>query len=182
MVRLLTLENLLPQPADAGRSPCRDVPNRMNQTEDPDLQTTNAIGPWTLLAGILLLAFVTYLAFQQIGSYVTERSTEHYKSMGAAEILTEYMERNGGAWPTTWDNLAEFMGKREFVGIGNYEDLQKYVEIDFDFEPSSVDLTKEEHDNPSFDCIRMKSGRTVEGEWNPNQMVLAYLLRKSKAQ
>jgi cytochrome c-type biogenesis protein CcmH/NrfG len=72
----------------------------MNQTEDSDLQTKKAIGPWTLFAGILLIAFVAYLALLQVANYVTERSTEHYQSMGAAEVLTNYMERNEGTWPT----------------------------------------------------------------------------------
>lgn len=154
----------------------------MNQTEDSDLETKNAIGPWTLFAGILLVAFVAYLALLQVADYVTERSTEHYKSMGAAEVLTNYMERNEGTWPTNWEDLAEFMGEREYIGIGTYANLQKYVEIDFDFEPASVDLTKEVYDNPSFDCVRMRSGRNVEGGWNANKMVLKCLLRKSRRQ
>jgi hypothetical protein len=48
----------------------------------------------------LLIAFVAYLALLQVANYVTERSTEHYQSMGAAEVLTNYMERNEGTWPT----------------------------------------------------------------------------------
>jgi|GEM_PF-2827361 hypothetical protein len=152
----------------------------MNQQADSELPTKKAIGPWALIAGILLIAFVAYLALLQVANYVTERSTEHYRSMGAAEILTSYMEHKKGKWPTKWEDLAEFMGEREYTGIGNYADLQKYVEIDFDFEPASVDLTKEEYDHPSFDCVRMRSGRKIEGGWNANKMVLEYLVRKSK--
>lgn len=154
----------------------------MNEMEDSDLHTKKAIGPWALFAGILLIAVVAYLALQQVANYVTEHSTEHYKSMGAAEVLTSYMERNEGKWPTKWGDIAEFMGDREYIGIGTYANLQKYVEIDFDFVPASVDLTEEEHDNPSFECVRMRSGRTIEGGWNANHMVLAYLVRKSKGQ
>lgn len=36
------------------------------------------------------------------------------------------------------------MLQREYVAIGTYEDLKKYVEIDFNFESASVDVTKEE--------------------------------------
>lgn len=154
----------------------------MNQTNDFEIENEKAVGPWTLLAGIFLLAFLTYLGYLQVGSYVSERSTEHYKSMGAAEVLTEYMKRNGEAWPTSWDELAKFMGEREYVGIGTFEDLQKYVDIDFDFDPANVDLAKEQYDNPSFDCVRMRSGRTVEGGWNANRMVLTYLLNRSAEQ
>ena len=154
----------------------------MNQSREADLQTRKAIGPWTLIAGILLIAFAAFLALLPVANYVTERSTEHYKSMGAAEVLTNYMERHEGKWPAQWGDLAEFMGEREHIGIGTYANLQKYVEIDFALEPASVDLTKEEYGNPSFDCIRMRSGRKIEGEWNANRMVLAYLVRKSKGQ
>ena len=152
----------------------------MNQQPDSDLPAKITTGPWMLIVGILSIAFGTYLAFLQVANYFTERSTEHYRSMGAAEVLISYMKYNKGKWPTKWEDLEEFMGEREYTGIGTHANLQKYVEIDFDFAPASVDLTKEEYDNPSFDCVRMRSGRKIEGGWNANKMVLEYLVRNSK--
>ncbi|MCL4692369.1 MAG: hypothetical protein KJ060_07655, partial [Candidatus Hydrogenedentes bacterium] len=123
--------------------------------------------------------------------------TDAYAVWWTADLVIEHMERNGGAWPKSWDDLRSAYDTAdkgnvsterdgttivEFRPRDSIEELQKRVEIDWNADPTALVNTDFSDQGPPFRVIGLKSGKdTHYAGREPNTMVLEYLKWKANA-
>jgi hypothetical protein len=114
-----------------------------------------------------------------------------YAVWWTADLVIEYMERNQGAWPRSWEELrplAEPAGGVkeskepdgrvivEFRPMASVDVLKHLVEIDWDAAPERLLEEARKGGNPPFRVIYLRDGRTTHYEGRePNRMILEYL-------
>lgn len=98
-----------------------------------------------------------------------------------AEILIDYMERNGGEWPKNWEDLWEshdIVSGRSGRGWSLAE-LQERVVIQFDAKPAEMRRASSGQ-IPPFHVVYRRHGKQP---WyvglDPNSMILQYLLERA---
>ena len=57
----------------------------------------------------------------------------------------DYMRANNDAWPHDWEDIEGFMAdsQTDYTVISGFEDSRRHIEIDFSFDPNSVDMSIE---------------------------------------
>jgi hypothetical protein len=106
-----------------------------------------------------------------------------YRVWGTGDMLVEYMEANDGQWPQNWDDIRQFMADhpRRYAGVAGFEDVHGHMDIDFTFDPWSVETSSEfEESKPAFRATWLRNGKTTRYEGTgPNEIIFRYL--KSRA-
>lgn len=116
-----------------------------------------------------------------------------YAVWWTADLVIQHLEKNGGTWPKSWDDLRTTSGQAykgtastnldgtlsvEFRPRESIEELQERVEIDWKADPVEL-LKSESGKTPPFRVIRLKNGRNTHYSGKePNQMILEYLKSK----
>ena len=137
-----------------------------------------------VLAGV---GFLIWSAYRLKGA-----SLDAYAAWWTADLVIEHMERNGGSWPRSWDELrptSEAYGGtasttpriKEFRPRASIEDLQQRVELDWKADPKELVKAEFTESGPPFRVIWLRNGSSIfyEGR-EPNEMVLHYLKWKQK--
>lgn len=102
-----------------------------------------------------------------------------YAQERVAEMLVEHMERNGGAWPEDWNDLAEafeICEARSGPTWATFEELREMCVVDFKAKPVEFGQLNASGDKAPFNVVRLASGK--KHHWSggePNQRILQYL-------
>ncbi|WP_425397827.1 leucine-rich repeat domain-containing protein [Aeoliella sp.] len=139
---------------------------------------------------ILLFSLLAFVLAVPAGILWLYRSTietvrDCYAQERLAEILIEHMERNQGAWPDSWDALAEaaeICEGRSGPTSANFEEIRELCIIEFEAVPAELVKAKSESDaEPPIGVVRLASGK--ERYWSgaePNRMIYNYLQEAAK--
>lgn len=141
-----------------------------------------------LLAG---MGFVVWFGYQ-----VMQVPRNAYAVWWTADLVIEHMEKNGGSWPRSWDELRAtsdhaYKGTvstnrdgtmiAEFRPRESIDELKRRVEINWSADPK--ELVKAEFKGTAlpFRVIWLRNGRSTHyAGKEPNDMVLQYLKWKEK--
>jgi hypothetical protein len=134
-----------------------------------------------LLLTCALVGTVAYLAFCLYG-LVKEQALDCYAQWWVADMVIDHMQRNDGAWPSSWEDLREsyevFAGR--FGQLQSFEDLQRRCAIDFEADPQQLATVKKGGEGPPFRVIWLRNGKGMCWSGHePNQMILDYLLERA---
>jgi len=102
-----------------------------------------------------------------------------YLQEQVAEMIIEHMERNQGAWPKDWDDLAEAYeicqaGPR--ASWSTLAEIRQLCDVDFSADPVELVRTGVTEGTPPFQVVRLVSGKSRH--WSggePNQLIYRYL-------
>lgn len=141
-----------------------------------------------LLAGA---GFVVWLGYQ-----VMQVPRDAYAVWWTADLVIEHMEKHGGSWPRSWEDLRVTSeqaykgtvstnrdGTRiaEFRPRDSIDELMRRVEIDWNANPSELARAEFKESGPPFRVIRLQNGKSTHYSGKePNDMVLEYLKWKGK--
>ena len=129
-----------------------------------------------LLLAVAAVAVLIAAVFE-LDARIEDLSANGYRVQAAGDLLVDYM-KDSGKWPEGWNDLTRFVEhhKSELQYRPNIQDLRSHVRIDFDFDPTTVDLRSEWSDNnPQLIVVSSTYGRTSGATRNPNHFVYAYL-------
>lgn len=143
-------------------------------------------------AVLAVVGFLAYAAYQA-GHVVIPNA---YAVWWTADLVIDHMEKHGGAWPRSWEELRvtseqAYKGTvstnldgtviAEFRPRDTIEDLQKRVEIDWNADPSELVKAQFKEKGPPFRVIRLRNGKNTHYQGKePNEMVLEYLKWREK--
>ena len=106
-----------------------------------------------------------------------------YRVWGTGDMLVAYMEANDGQWPEDWDDVRRFMAEhpRQYAAVTGFNDVYVHMDIDFTFDPASVDTTIEfDESQPAFRATWLRNGKTTRYEGTgPNEIIFRYLKRRA---
>jgi hypothetical protein len=134
-----------------------------------------AIGVCALIAGVIYFAFSVY-------EMATEGMVDCYAQEWVAEMVIDHMERNDGAWPTSWDDLRESYEilAGQMGQPWSFDELQRRCAIDFDARPQQLASATIDGEKPPFRVIWLRNGKTRHWAGSePNHMILEYLARRT---
>lgn len=140
----------------------------------------NAKNIRTLLVCVVVCVALVggFFALKEKLHKINEEYTDPFRALGAGEVMLAYLKENDNNWPSNWEELELFMGDRKFIGIGDFAELKKHVEIDFAFSPSSVDRIEDmTPEKLPFRAIWLRNGRQISHQVSPepNTMIFRYL-------
>jgi hypothetical protein len=101
-----------------------------------------------------------------------------YAAWWVADMVIEYLETHGGAWPRGWDDLQEPYEEcvRRSGRPWSFEDLRGRVEVDWGADPARLAVASGDATGPPFRVIWLRGGGQAHWEGHePNRMVLDYL-------
>ena len=141
-----------------------------------------------LLAGAGLIAWFGY--------QVQQVPRDAYAVWWTADLVIEHMEKHGGSWPRSWDELrwtsvqaykgtvsTNRDGTRiaEFRPRDTIDELKKRVEIDWKADPKTLVKAEFKETGSPFRVIWLRNGRSTHYSGKePNDMVLGYLKWKEE--
>lgn len=141
-----------------------------------------------LLAGAGLIVWV--------GHQVLQVPRDAYAVWWTADLVIEHMERHGGSWPRSWDELRTTSDQAykgitstnrdgtmlaEFRPRDAIDELRQRVDIDWQADPTTLAKTEFKQTGPPFRVIWLRNGKpTHYSGKEPNNMVLEYLKWKEK--
>ncbi len=135
----------------------------------------------------MFLAF-TVLTVIVGGAFIFLRQVEQavmnaYRVWGTGDMLVEYMKQNNDEWPTGWNDVKEFMAENSFqhAGMSSFEEVRSNIEIDFSFDPASVDTSIDfDESQPAFRAVWLRNGKTTHYEGTgPNEIIFRYLRNRA---
>jgi hypothetical protein len=136
----------------------------------------------TMLLVFTLLTVIVGGAFSFL-RMIEQTVMDSYRVWGTGDMLVEYMKQNNGQWPKEWSDVQEFMANNSFqhAGMSSFAEVRRHIEIDFSFDPASVDTTIDfDESEPSFRAVWLRNGKTTRYEGTgPNEIIFRYL--KSQA-
>jgi hypothetical protein len=135
---------------------------------------------WPVAAVLAALAVVALAIFVVVSIRNTiEIVDDAYAVRFTAELVIDYMEANGGRWPSGWDDLRGVYDKNPDY----FPELVELVNVDWGADPNELRKASPKPDGPPFRVIWLKDGREVYWEdMEPNQMILDYLKRTDSAE
>jgi len=141
------------------------------------------IGVFPLLS---IIGLVVWFGYQ-----VSQVRPNAYAVWWTADLVIEHMERHGGAWPQSWEELRATSDQaykgavstnRDGIWIAEsrprarIDELQQRVEIDWNADPRELAKTDFTESGPPFRVIWLRNGRSTHYSGKePNDMVLEYL-------
>jgi hypothetical protein len=129
-----------------------------------------------LIVAAIGVSTAAVLFFRHMGQVVDDC----YMQEHVAYMLIEHMERNGGAWPRSWDDLEEARETREGSGSGQWSAtaMQERCRIDFAAKPADLVKVVARADEPPFLVVWLSDG--ARHHWSggePNRILYDYLKR-----
>lgn len=103
--------------------------------------------------------------------------SDAYRVWGTGDLVVDFMNANNQRWPQTWAELEAHYDQSNgrFSGIREFSDVQNHMQIDFSFDPATVDLSNDELD-PPFRAIWLRDGtNTAYVGTGPNEIVYRHL-------
>ena len=147
-----------------------------------------------VIAVALLLAGTGFIVW--FGYQVSQVSRNAYAVWWTADLVIDHMEKHGGSWPRSWDQLrltsdqaykgtasTNRDGTRivEFRPRDTIDELKQRVEIDWKADPKTLANADFKRTGPPFRVIWLRIGRSTHYSGKePNDMVLEYLKWKEK--
>jgi hypothetical protein len=126
-----------------------------------------------IMAAILVVALSMVYAARNI-------ACDAYAQWDAALSVISYMEKNNGSWPRDWESLHQgYLAAPELHM--SWENIQKYVVIDFSVDPSELVNAEYVESGRPFHVI-MPRDRNERWWREPNTLVLKYLKERAAAQ
>ena len=141
-----------------------------------------------LLAGA---GFIVWFGYQ-----VMQVPRNAYAVWWTADLVIEHMEKHGGSWPRSWDELRvtseqAYKGTAstnrdgtwiaEFRPRDSIDELERRVEIEWKADTKKLAETDFKGKGPPFRVIWLRNGKTTHYSGKePNDMVLEYLKWKEK--
>jgi hypothetical protein len=141
-----------------------------------------------LLAGA---GFIVWIGYQ-----VLQLPKNAYAVWWTADLVIEYMEKHGGSWPRSWDDLRSTSDQAdkgtvstnrdgamiaEFRPRDTIDELKQHVEIDWNADPKVLAKAEFKETGPPFRVIWLRNGKSTHYSGKePNDMVLEYLKWKEK--
>jgi hypothetical protein len=120
-----------------------------------------------------------------------------YAVWWTADLVIEYLEKQEGAWPRSWDDLRTLDGPAsritetqepdgskavEFRPTPKVDELRQLVEIDWNADPQKLLEEGRKGWEPPFRVIYLRDGRKTHYEGKePNRMVFEYLVARERA-
>lgn len=106
-----------------------------------------------------------------------------YASWGCGELLVDFMESNDGRWPKDMTELEAFYESsgETYPGLGSFSNLQRNVEIDFDFDPTADSAAWIENPIPER-VVQYRQGSEIYVDGHEaNSRILRYLTEKQES-
>jgi len=141
-----------------------------------------------LLAGA---GFVVWFGYQ-----VLQVPRDAYAVWWTADLVIEHMEKHGGSWPRSWDELQTTSDQAykgttstnrdgtwiaEFRPRDTIDELKQRVEIDWKADPKTLAKAEFKETGRPFRVIWLRNGKSTHYSGKePNDMVLEYLKWKEK--
>jgi hypothetical protein len=142
----------------------------------------------------VLLAAVGFIIW--FGYQVFQVPRDAYAVWWTADLVIEHMQKHGGAWPRSWDELRATSDQAykgtvstnrdgtmiaEFRPRDTIDELKQRVEIDWKADPRALAKAEFKERRPPFRVIWLRNGKTTHYSGKePNDMVLDYLKWKEK--
>jgi hypothetical protein len=141
-----------------------------------------------LLAGV---GFVVWFGYQ-----VMQVPRDAYAVWWTADLVVEHMEKHGGSWPRSWDEL-RVTSEQAYKGTAStnrdgtmivelrprdsIDELKQRVEIDWKADTKKLTQADFKEKGPPFRVIWLRNGKSTHYSGKePNDMVLEYLKWKEK--
>jgi hypothetical protein len=130
----------------------------------------------TLLIATTFIAAITGTA--TYGLRTIDRIVgDAYRVWGTGDLVVDFMNTNNQQWPQSWSELESHYDNSNgnFPGILDFSDVQDHMQIDFSFDPTTVDLSNDDLD-PPFRAIWLRNGtNTAYVGTGPNEIVYRHL-------
>lgn len=127
-----------------------------------------------LVAGV---AAVLTASVREMNSVYTDMSVSGYFVQETGDLLVFYLHESG-KWPENWEDIKRFTEthKSSMKYPPKVEELERYVRINFDFDPECVDLEAPWSDHePPLCVVTSRSGRVVGQLRDGNEGIYRYL-------
>jgi hypothetical protein len=133
----------------------------------------------SLRTSLLIITAVAILlaVALELNRRIEDLAANGYRVQAAGDLLVDYLE-DVGTWPKDWDVLHQYVEdhKSTLRSIPNISDLRAHVRIDFEFDPSDLNLrSKWSKDKQPFVVVSSRYGRTAGATHNPNEYIHDYL-------
>jgi hypothetical protein len=93
-------------------------------------------------------------------------------AMQTGDLIINYMSANHGQWPTDWEDLGRYVPKDAGAW---FAEVRKNVDIDFDWDPKSVDISIDRHvGSVPIGPVSLKSGEILNHESYPDPDVIIF--------
>jgi hypothetical protein len=141
-----------------------------------------------VLAGAGFIVWFGYQVLQVPG--------DAYAVWWTADLVIEHMEKHGGSWPRSWEELRltsdqAYKGTvstnrdgsmiAEFRPRDTIDELRQRVDIDWKVDPKILAKAEFKETGPPFRVIRLRNGKSTHYSGKePNHMVLEYLKWKEE--
>ena len=99
-----------------------------------------------------------------------------YRAWAAGDLLVDYMKANANEWPHDWSDVRAYMEAHPNERMTAFGYLPDYIEIDFAFDPESVntDVSFDEN-HPQFRAVWLRNGSTTRyAHSGPNEIIFDY--------
>ncbi len=119
-------------------------------------------------------------AFISVNNWVDDVARDAYRLQHVGQLVVKYTEANND-WPRNWEMLYKFRDSVYPGDKGIYKTLHNHIWLDFDFDPYSIDTSREWSDvNPLITVITTHKGRRVGATMDPNEFVYTYLKERGQ--
>lgn len=113
---------------------------------------------------------------------ISQKTRNAYAVWWVGDMVVEHMESNQGKWPTNWEELRDdyqTCAKRSGQPW-RFDDLKRRVTIDWEVDPQIL-ISHQDSGQPEFRVIYLTDGSDTHWQnKEPNQMVLDYLIARTK--
>ena len=131
----------------------------------------------TILAIIAVAAISIPIAINRLN----DRIHAPKYAMQTGDLIVDYMSANDGRWPTDWEDLGRYVPKDHGAW---FVEVQENVNIDFDWDPSSADISIDRHVNGvPIGPVTLRNGEVLNHDAypDPNAIIFDYLKRRAKS-
>lgn len=132
-----------------------------------------------LLGSVLLVAIASAVVVTLISARLNDRIHAPIYAMQTGELIVDYMRANNGRWPTRWDDIGQYVAADRHEW---FAEVRKHVDIDFDFDPASVDTTIDRHRHGvPIHPVSIRNGTALDHDNYPDPNVIIFDYLKSQA-
>jgi uncharacterized protein len=134
---------------------------------------------WLLAVVVVVVFGLGLYFFSTLGDSIDGA----YAQWGAADIVIDYMEQNGGRWPRSWDDLHPMFDKYNgHVGGWSFEKFCNRIRIDWNADPAALRAAALAHPEPTFDVIGTNAWGDAKFEGHEPNRILHSYFRSTPAQ